>query len=135
MANPPEVIEDTLPKFALAPVMSIAKLTAAELKSRLSGQKPALTIVDIRTPKTFNREHIKGAISVPFGRLEDLARSALTHYRDIYVYGESDEQSLQAARILLGTGFRNVAQIIGGLTTWHEIAGTTEGIRTESINS
>ena len=44
------------------------------------------------------------------------------------IYGESDEQSLHAAQILLSAGFRNVAQIIGGLTTWREIAGATAGI-------
>jgi rhodanese-related sulfurtransferase len=105
-----------------------AKLTATELKYRLESNQPNLTIVDIRAPQAFAREHIKGAISVPFPRIEDLGRSALTYYRDIYIYGESDQQSLAAAKILLGTGFINVAQIIGGLTTWRELDGATEGI-------
>lgn len=129
MINLHEVIEDASSKLATAAVRPIAKLTAAELKARLNEDKPALTIVDVRDPKTFNREHIPGAISVPLARLEDLARSALTRHRDIYIYGESDEQSLHAAQILHSTGFINVAQIIGGLKTWRELAGTTEAHR------
>ncbi len=109
-------------------VMLEAKFTLNELKYRIESNQPNLTIIDIRAPKTFNREHIKGAISVSIDRLEDLAKSALTHYRDIYIYGESDQQSLHAAQILLSNGFMNVAQIIGGLTTWREIGGATEGI-------
>ena len=108
-------------------VMLEAELTVEELKFRLGSNQPNLTIIDARSPEEFNREHITGAISVPFGRLEDLARSTLTRYRDIYIYGESDEQSLQAVKILLGNGFMNVAQIIGGLTIWRELAGATEG--------
>ena len=104
-----------------------AELTVKELKFRLGSNQPNLTVIDVRDPTAFNREHIKGSISVPFGRLEDLARSALTRYRDIYIYGESNEQSLQAVKILLGNGFMNVAQIIGGLTIWRELAGATEG--------
>lgn len=102
------------------------KSTADDLKSRLERGDRSLTIVDIRAPKSFNLEHIKGAISVPFSRLEDLARSALSQHREIYIYGESDEHSLHGSQILLSAGFRNVAQIIGGLTTWIAIAGATQ---------
>jgi rhodanese-related sulfurtransferase len=133
MANSDEVVEDASSKLAPETVMSIAKSTAAELKSRLNQDRPALTIVDVRDSKAFNREHIPGATSVPFERLEDLSKSALMRYRDIYIYGESDEQALQAAQILLSTGFLNVAQIIGGLTTWRELAGATEAHRLISI--
>jgi rhodanese-related sulfurtransferase len=133
MANSDEVTEDAPSKLAPITVVSIAKSTAAELKSRLNQDKPALTIVDVRDSKTFNREHIPGGISVPFARLEDLSRSDLMRYRDIYIYGESDEQALQAAQILRSTGFLNVAQIIGGLTTWRELARATEAHRLISI--
>ncbi len=109
-------------------VMIEAKFTIKELKTRLASNQPNLTIIDVRDPAAFNREHIQGAISVPLSRVEDLVRSALTRYRDIYIYGESDEQSLAAVKILLGNGFMNVAQIIGGLTAWREIAGATAGI-------
>ena len=105
-----------------------AKSTATELKSRLQSSQPALTIVDVGDPHSFNRGHIPGAISVPFARLTDLGRSALHRHRHIYIYGDSDEQSLAAAQILRGVGFINVSQISGGLAAWHEVAGITEAV-------
>ncbi len=99
---------------------------AKELKSRIDRGKPALTIVDVRDPQTFNRGHIIGAISVPFDRVADLARSALNRHREIYIYGESDEQSLAAAQTLQVNGFTRVAQIIGGLAAWREVAGSID---------
>jgi rhodanese-related sulfurtransferase len=122
------VVEDVLSKFLPVSVMPIDKLTSFRLKSRSIGNKSDLSIIDIRDPAAFNREHLIGAISVPFIRIGDLARSALPRYREIYIYGESDEQSLHAAKILLSNGFMNVAQIIGGLPAWREIVGATENI-------
>jgi rhodanese-related sulfurtransferase len=132
MANLSNRTQEFQPNLATHPTAAMceAKLIATELKSRLKGEHPDLTIVDIRPPTAFNQEHIKGAISVPSARLEDLARSSLTCHRSIYIYGESDQQSLQGAQILLATGFKHVAQILGGLTTWREIAGATEGTNT-----
>jgi rhodanese-related sulfurtransferase len=121
-----ETAQDALSQHMPTRVILKAKSTAAELKSRLQWSEPALTIVDVRDPQTFNRGHIPEAISVPFARLGDLARSALPHYRDIYIYGESDEQSLAAAQTLQGKGFTSVSQIIGGLAAWHEVSGSTE---------
>ena len=103
-----------------------AKSTATELKSQLRSSQPALTLIDVRDPQIFARGHIPGAISVPFARLTDLARSALHRHRYIYIYGESDEQSLVAAQTLRGVGFTSVSQIIGGLPAWHQVGGATE---------
>ncbi len=100
------------------------KSTAAELKFQLQWSKPALTVVDVRDAETFDLEHIIGAISVPFARLEDLARSALDRHRHIYIYGDDDEQSLAAAQTLRRVGFINVTQIIGNLAAWREVAGS-----------
>jgi rhodanese-related sulfurtransferase len=119
-----ENLQAALSKFTPNSVMLKAKSTADELKSRLEWGDPALTIIDVRDPETFNRGHITGAVSVPFERLEDLARSALNRHRDIYIYGESDDLSLAAAQTLQGNGFTSVAQIIGGLAAWREVAGS-----------
>jgi rhodanese-related sulfurtransferase len=107
-------------------VLLKSKSTAAELKFQLRWSQPALTIVDVREPDPFARGHIIGAISVPFDRLEDLAKSALNRHRHIYIYGESDEQSLAAAQTLRRVGFINVTQVIGNLAAWCEVAGSID---------
>lgn len=117
-----------LPRTQYLPttVMLKPKSTAVELKAQLRWSQPALTIVDVREPEPFARGHIVGATSIPFARLEDLAKSALYRHRHIYIYGESDEQSLAAAQTLRRVGFINVTQISGNLAAWREVAGSID---------
>jgi rhodanese-related sulfurtransferase len=135
MANIQDSIKrakDVLPNLTPTPPGFKAKSSAYDLKARLEWGEPALTIVDVRDRETFNMGRMTGAVSMPMERLLDIAQQALESERDIYIYGESDEQSLQAAEVLRGAGFKNVAQIIGGLPAWREVAGPTEGVQEES---
>jgi rhodanese-related sulfurtransferase/gas vesicle protein len=98
------------------------------LKSRLEWGEPALTILDVRDRNTYNQGHIMGAMPYPIDQLADRAKSSLDKSRDIYVYGDNEEQSSQAAQSLKSAGFVNVSQLKGGLAAWKEIGGPTEGI-------
>ncbi|MBW4624706.1 MAG: hypothetical protein KME49_04130 [Brasilonema octagenarum HA4186-MV1] len=98
------------------------------LKSRLEWGEPALTILDVRDRNTYNQGHIMGAMPFPVDTLVDRAKSSLDKARDIYVYGDSDEQASQAAQSLKSAGFEHVSQLKGGLAAWKEIGGPTEGI-------
>ncbi|WP_369694394.1 rhodanese-like domain-containing protein [Nostoc commune] len=51
---------------------------------------------------------MSGAIPIPLNDLASRAKSALHKERHIYIYGDSDEQSTQAAQILRGEGFVEV---------------------------
>lgn len=101
--------------------------SAADLKSRLEWGQPALTILDVRQRQAFNKGHIMGAMSMPLDGLADDAKSSLDLERDIYIYGESEEQTSEAAASLRNAGFRNVAELKGGLAAWESIGGPTEG--------
>ncbi len=124
--------KDALPDITPTPPGLKAESAAYDLKARLEWGEPALTIVDVRDRETYNQGRITGAIPMPIGQLADLAQSSLAPERDIYIYGESDEQASQAADVLRGVGFKNVAQIMGGLPAWREVAGSTEGVEEES---
>jgi rhodanese-related sulfurtransferase len=97
------------------------------LKSRLEWGEPAFTIIDIRERKAFNDGHIMGAMSMPLEDLGNMAAS-LQKTRDIYVYGESEEQTAQASQQLRSSGYENVSELKGGLPAWKAIGGPTEGI-------
>jgi rhodanese-related sulfurtransferase len=134
MANIQDSIKrakDVLPNLTPTPAGLKAESSAYDLKARLEWGEPALTIVDVRDREMFNMGRITGAVPMPMERLLAIAQQALEPERDIYIYGESDEQSLQAAETLRGAGFKNVAQIIGGLTDWRKVAGPTEGVQEE----
>ncbi len=96
------------------------------LKSRLEWGEPAFTIIDVRDHDTYNLGRIMGSMCFPVDQLVDRAGS-LAKSRDIYVYGESDEQSAQAAQLLRNAGFVHVSELKGGLAAWKAVGGPTEG--------
>jgi rhodanese-related sulfurtransferase len=100
------------------------------LKDRLDWGEPALTIVDVRDRNAFNTGHIMGAISMPMNELVSRARASLELIRDVYVYGETDEQTAEAATKLRDAGYQHIAELVGGLTAWntanYPIDGTYE---------
>jgi len=88
------------------------------LKNRLDWGEPALTIVDVRDRTAFNTSHIMGAIVMPMQELVTQARASLEFIRDIYVYGETEEQTAEAASTLREAGYKHVAELVGGLAAW-----------------
>jgi rhodanese-related sulfurtransferase len=131
MADLHDIIEgaqDALSKLTPTPVVLKDESTAYDLKTRLEWGEPALTIIDVRDREVFNHGHITGAMSMPMEQFEGIATSTIQREHDIYIYGESDAQAREAAQVLRNAGFKAVAQIIGGLDAWHQVAGPTEGI-------
>jgi rhodanese-related sulfurtransferase len=101
--------------------------SAQALKDRLQWGEPAFTILDVRDRTTFNQSRIMGAMPMSIDELPDRAKASLELNRDIYVYGENDEQSAQAAAKLREAGFERVSELRGGLAAWKAIGGPTEG--------
>lgn len=111
-------IEDVVPSPPDATPVS----SAQALKERLDWGKPALTIIDIRDRESFLEERIMGAMLMDDVNINDFASN-----RDIYVYGNSNEETAQAANKLRGAGCESVSQLQGGLAGWKAIQGPTEG--------
>ncbi len=128
LADNIEHVKESLPNITPTPPDLKPQVTPAELKSRLEWGEPGLTIIDVRDRESFNYERITGAITMPMEQLSDMATSSLEMKRDIYLYGDSDEQTAQAASQLRSGGFMNIAEIKGALPAWKAIGGPTEGI-------
>ena len=122
--------KDALPNVTPTPPGLKAESSAHDLKSRLEWGEPALTILDVRDRESFNRGHIMGAMPAPADKLAAVTQS-IDKVRDIYVYGATEDEALQAATRLREAGYLNVAKLQGGLEAWKAIAGSTEG--TEEI--
>ncbi|MCX7592868.1 MAG: rhodanese-like domain-containing protein [Fischerella sp.] len=99
---------------------------AHDLKSRLELGQPGFTILDVRDRQSYNRGHITGAVPIPLADLPSRAKSCLHTQRDIYIYGENDEQAAQAVNLLREAGFAHVTQIKGGLAAWKSVGGATD---------
>jgi rhodanese-related sulfurtransferase len=105
-----------------------AQANAHELKSRLEWGEPGFTILDVRDRMVFNEGHILGAMAMSMDQLVERAKSSLDLSRDIYIYGETDEEAAQAASQLRSAGFEHVSELKGGLAAWKAIGGPTEGV-------
>jgi len=105
-----------------------SKANVAALKERLDWGEPALTIIDVSDLDTFNASHIMGAIAMPLGELVSRARAALEKNRDIYVYGQTAEQTAAAASQLRAAGYQNIAELMGGLAAWKGSEYPIEGL-------
>lgn len=119
--------KEKLPNVTPNPPGLKSQSSAHDLKARLEWGEPALTIVDVRDHQSFNEARITGAINMPADTLPEQAKSSLESNRDVYVYGGSDEETSQAAAALRSAGFNQVAELKGGLNSWKEVAGSTEG--------
>lgn len=118
-----EIAEELSP----APVTFKRTSSAKALKNRLDWGKPDLTIIDVRDRQSYNQERITGAMLVPADELVPHAQQTLETNRDIYVYGATDEATINAAAQLDTAGFHRVAILDGGLNAWKAAKGPTEG--------
>ena len=102
--------------------------TAQELKSRLDWGEPALTIIDVRDRADFNETRIQGSVSMPLVALAAAIDGSLEKERDIYIYGDSDAATAEAANQLRGAGYQRVAELKGGLPAWKAAKYPIEGV-------
>lgn len=119
--------KNAIPDVTPTPSGMKAQSSGQDLKSRLEWGEPALTIIDVRDRLVYNQGHILGAMDMPLDSLAERATASLQPTRDIYVYGETDEESAVAAQKLREAGFQSVSELKGGFAGWKAIAGPTEG--------
>jgi rhodanese-related sulfurtransferase len=120
--------KDKLPEITPTPPSQETPASSAQaLKSRLEWGEPAFSILDVRERPAFNASRILGAMSMSLDELPSRASSSLEPQREIYVYGETDEDTAQAARILREAGFTAISELRGGLAGWKAVGGPTEG--------
>jgi rhodanese-related sulfurtransferase len=108
-------------------------MTAEELKTKVTKNQP-VTIIDVRASEAFadSNRKIKGAIHVKLRRLRyRLAFAPLNSVaRDsevvIYCACPNDELSIQAAQVLMDSGFKRVRALKGGWRAWLKLKGPVE---------
>ncbi len=93
---------------------SISPAQAQEMIKK--GEK--VTLLDVRTPDEFTKEHIDGSILIPLQTLSNnLALIANVKNQKILVYCHSGNRSVAASRLLAENGFTPL-NIKGGITEW-----------------
>jgi glyoxylase-like metal-dependent hydrolase (beta-lactamase superfamily II)/rhodanese-related sulfurtransferase len=99
------------------PLAKIEQISVDELRLRIE-EKSIDTVVDVRRLPEWNDGHIESAIHMP---LNHLAESALSLNRDarIGVICAGGYRSSIASSLMEQLGFRNIVNVTGGMTAWH----------------
>ena len=87
----------------------------------------AVQILDVREPEEFTGPlgHIAGAVLIPLGQLAARA-GELSKDRPIVAVCRSGGRSAKAIEVLRQAGFKDLANLPGGMTRWRQ-----EGLRAE----
>lgn len=72
-----------------------------------------ITLIDVRSHKAFEKDHIKNAISIPLAQINEEKISS----KQLLVYSERGEDSVEASRLLSKRGFE-VLNLEGGVVFW-----------------
>jgi len=78
-------------------------------------------LVDIRSPEDFVKEHIMGAVNVPYEKIDEWASRVSKNISEeviIYLFSEDGSKSDEAAKFLGKKGAAKYISIVGGLKEW-----------------
>jgi rhodanese-related sulfurtransferase len=107
--------EQKLPADIEVPVLTPQEVAQIEA----SNDGPIL--LDVRTPKEFEKGRIPGALNVPHKQLERrVAEISPYRERDIIVYCEKGGRARYAIGVLRKLGFQNLALVEGDMGEWRK---------------
>ncbi|MGD6842842.1 sulfurtransferase TusA family protein [Bacillus infantis] len=85
---------------------------------KLVAEDGDIIVLDVRESAEFAFHHIPGAVSIPLGELEERA-GELDGGLPVYVVCRTGSRSDLAARMLDDKGFKNVKNVIPGMSQWN----------------
>ena len=96
-------------------------LRREELNKMIDGSEE-FTLIDVRSPESYQEEHIFHSINIPLEDIKSRAESILNKDDKIVVYCGSFDCPLspQAAVKLTKLGFKNVYDYEGGIRDWKD---------------
>lgn len=101
-------------------------ITPAQLCSAVA-KNPDILLLDVRTPEEFNGKaevnygKLKNAINIPIQQLESrLGELQQYKNRQVIVYCSHSHRSPQASYLLTQNGFKQVTNMLGGMSVWKQ---------------
>lgn len=96
----------------------IKEISARDLETRIKSD-PNLVVVDVREMNELAVCKLQNIIHIPLGELPSRI-SELANFKDkeIVVYCRSGKRSERACQFLQASGFKNVANLEGGILAW-----------------
>ncbi len=91
---------------------------------KLVAEDGDIIVLDVRESAEFAFHHIPGAVSIPLGELEERA-GELDGEVPVYVVCRTGSRSDLAARMLDAKGFKDVKNVIPGMSQWNGPSAST----------
>jgi len=107
----------------------IKAITRDDLKKRMDSREEKFTLIDARSSKSYNKEHIKGAKSLPVKEFdkERVLKQYDTHEEIIVYCGNLNwDASSNVASWLQDLGYLKVLEFKEGIDYWKEAWFPTE---------
>jgi len=98
--------------------MEIPQIQIQDAKQKLDDG--GCLFVDIRDPGSYRQAHIRGALHLHDGNVQEFLQNA-DKDKNVVVYCYHGNSSLGAAAFLIENGFKNVASMSGGFEAWRQV--------------
>lgn len=99
----------------IVPTKGVKHITTAELKNELKDKTKQF--IDVRTPREFKSNHIRGFKNIPLNQLP-LNANQLAKEKEIVVICQSGMRSQQGCKTLKKLGFTKITNVKGGVSAW-----------------
>ncbi|GIP29258.1 hypothetical protein J23TS9_43880 [Paenibacillus sp. J23TS9] len=99
-----------------APVKGLVQLRDEPFRKKLEESKQK-HLIDVREVHEFKSGHIPGAVNIPLSQIGSRA-SEISKDSDVFLYCQSGMRSKQASKMLLKSGFPEVNNLMGGISSW-----------------
>jgi rhodanese-related sulfurtransferase len=98
------------------PLATIDQISVEELQHRIA-ERSVQQIVDVRRASEWETGHIEGAVNLPLNHLTESALSLNWDAKTAVLCAGGYRSSI-ACSVLRQLGFRNIANVVGGMTAW-----------------
>jgi len=96
--------------------MSVKQVSATELKARIHNEEN-LFLLDVREHHEFQYARIENSVLIPLNQIPQRL-GELDPQQEIVVICHHGMRSQQAASFLVHSGFKNIANLVGGIDAW-----------------
>lgn len=102
----------------ILPARGVEQLTADELREQLKDD--SIQFIDVRPPRKYAQFHIYGFKNIPLREIRREAKN-LSKDKKVVVICQTGARGNEACKRLKRRGFKKLANVRGGLSTWDPI--------------
>lgn len=97
-------------------MIQIKQISVDELKQKMD-QKESFRLIDVREEEEYKTAHLEGSTLIPLSQLTQRAQE-LKADEELVIHCHHGGRSQRACEYLSAQGFKNVANLSGGIDAW-----------------